>query len=440
MPIVADKPEAAQVNRELLESSAGQLRLPRGVVFVDRYIELHQSGLDWIGDQTTIKSLKGNCLVVDGRPAGCGSYQSNGEVIAPLGPDEVGYLFTFTGGLFGRGPSTRFVGAPPSPLPADVTNMIRVRNAWPCADAKKGSKTLKVANAASHFAVGDDCFITDGTWSNQLAREWNVVTKATATTLNLKHALTRDHRQCAVSNCRELPRDNVFRGIRWEAELSPVTLHQALRSRFIACGFVRNDRFGHHDSFVTPIDCGFTEFVGCDLAHGLHLGQAYRTTLTDCLLAYLTAEEHSTHTDAKRCTIAASGPDPFGYNGRLDTSNHCTDWKLTDCRLYGRAAGAFIYERWAVTRLKAYCTGDITVRGQGAVLTKCETDGRIAVEAAYEGAPEGAGTGVVIDQCRLDWLWLKPGTSGNVAECTLARETDQTEAGAWVKSEIMPGE
>jgi hypothetical protein len=306
---------------------------------------------------------------------------------------------------------------------------------------KKGSKTIKpVGGTEKRFAVGDDVFCTDGTWSNQLAREWNTVTRVTPTSLTLKHALTRDHVQAGVANVMELPRDNTFRGITFASELSPVVLLQALRTKFAYCKFARNANFGNHNAFLTPIDSGFTDFDGCDIDQGLHLGQAYRTTIADSLLAYLTAEEHSTFTTATRCTIAADGVDPFNYNGRLDTSNYCTDWKLTDCKFYGRPDGVFVYDRWNLAKCKFYSTGDVTIRGGAAVLDRCTTDGRIAVEAKYHGAPIGAGKDVVIKGSVMDWLWLKPETTGDVSSCVVGRETDETSPGSWEKSEILPGE
>ena len=113
----------------------------------------------------------------------------------------------------------------------------------------------------------------------------------------------------------------------------------------------------------------------------------------------------------------------------------CYLWTLTDCKFYGRNKqprdGLFIYDGWLVNRCKAYVTGDVTIRGRGAMLRQFATDGLVAVEANYQGAPAGAGTGVTIDQSTANLLWLKPGTSGSVTASVIERTSNETTAGSW---------
>ncbi len=396
---------SATENRNLLEATSGRLNLPAGDVAIDEAALFTSSnaGLFLTGNGTTLASPGGDWVSGGGwvsgravaiRPGSGGvALMSFYEPIpAEIPPGQVGWLFNGAGsdGL-GFYPA-ECVRVLPGPVPASKTlpHFMRAYKAVPFT----GIRALIVPQGHG-LKAGDDVFATDGVLINEIIPEWRKVTAVggLGDAVMLDRPLTRTYRQGTLVS-GPVPHKLSFQGLRMAGSWGPVLVQQATDIAFADCLFEKSQ------GWVSVVGSGRVSFTNCTLLSGLQSSASHDVTLTNCMVGEVQGEQAAYNFKFSGCRF---GP------GGIDSKTLCTGWQLTDCITHGYL---MVYDSWLVDDHIAY--GPVVVRGRNAVVRDLWSAEPVRVSSRYQGQPDGAGTGVMLDGIIAPSIHLEPGTSGTI--------------------------
>lgn len=401
--VIADDVGYSSANRNAITGATGTVSLPAGVVSVGSHIRHEQKqNLDITGYGTTLYGVDPllNTLIINGHENNFGYGQQDG----------IGWRYQEGGSGEGdnkgfyRGVSERYKGVFPG-LTALYTNGKFVQRGQLVSYAKSGRD--RILCDVGDFVGGEVVRIADGAGIDEIApTEWAVIKGVLPDGLVFDRKLKRpyDKNNAIVFGAAvPWPMNITYRGIKFDGsgtgnQSNRLFLSACFRTSFYDCEVTAN-------SVMSAASSSEMLFDGCDLKSQFLINSS-QITFRNCRLHSLSAEEWCQYVVLENCIV---------YPMQLDSKIGCSHWKLTNCRFPGVAA--HFYDHWKVTDCKLIGAGDCFVRGTGTHLKRVTSDRAIHVQKSYQGAPQNAGTSVILEAVSAPAIVLAAGTTGKIINC-----------------------